>query len=75
LHRALDVSEPVQYFTIAVWESREAFAAATSTDWWRSYVSEFGFSAEPTGLPPPRQFARSSGAGVRSTEDAARQPS
>lgn len=48
LHRALDASGPFQFFTIAVWQSREAFEAATSTDWWRSYVSEFGFSASPT---------------------------
>ena len=47
LHRVLDRSAPFQYFTIAVWKSREEFAAATSTEWWRSYVSNFGFSSEP----------------------------
>ena len=50
LHRNLDPSAPFQYFTIAVWESAEAFAAATSTTWWQQFVAEFGFSSEVGGF-------------------------
>jgi hypothetical protein len=37
---------------MAVWETAEHFAAATSTAWWREYVSRFrsaipGFAASP----------------------------
>lgn len=50
LHRNSDLTAPFQYFTIAGWESPETFRAAISTDWWREYVADFGFSSEPTGF-------------------------
>lgn len=50
LHRAEQPDGPFQFFTVAVWESKEAFAAATSSDWWRRYVEDFGFSASPDGF-------------------------
>ena len=47
LHRSLDPNSAYQYFTIAVWESAEQFLAATSSDWWREFVTRFGFGDAP----------------------------
>lgn len=47
LHRSLNPQSPYQFFTVAKWESAEHFAGATNTDWWRQYVSEFGFGDGP----------------------------
>ncbi len=43
LHRSLDRKARFQYFTVAVWESAEHFYQAMGSDWWREYVTEFGF--------------------------------
>ncbi len=64
LHRAVRPGAPFRYFTIAVWESREAFATATSTSWWRSYVADFGISDERSGFgvtPTVSDVVRSGG--------------
>ena len=64
LHRVLDAGTAFQYFTVAVWKSREELTAATSTEWWRSYVSDFGFSPEPDGfgaVPSVCEVARQGG--------------
>ena len=45
LHKATSEGDQLRYFTIAVWESREHFATATASEWWRNFSREFGFSS------------------------------
>src|SRR5262245_19665875 len=52
LHHAASAHAPREFYTVAVWETAEHFAAATSADWWRDYVRRFregvpGFAASP----------------------------
>ena len=51
LHRSLDQNPRFQHVTVAVWESADHFYRAIGSDWWREYVSEFGFG------PGPEDFA------------------
>jgi len=50
LHRNMAANGLYQYYTVACWESQSAFQAATSTDWWKTYVQEFGFRDPESGL-------------------------
>ena len=50
LHRSMGPQSRFQFFTVAVWESAEQFARATSTPWWRDYVAGFGFGDDPADL-------------------------
>ena len=50
LHRSLDSNGTHQFFTVAVWQTREDFDRAVATPWWKSYVGDFGFSDEPDGF-------------------------
>jgi heme-degrading monooxygenase HmoA len=52
LHHAVSTAAPFDFYTVAVWETPDDFTAATSTDWWRAYVTRFraaipGFAASP----------------------------
>ena len=50
LHRSVTDGSRFQYFTVARWESREAFSRATASAWWIQYVRDFGFSDEAGGF-------------------------
>lgn len=39
-----------QFYTVACWDSEEAFKAATSSEWWSEFAKEFGFGNPLTGL-------------------------
>lgn len=39
-----------QYYTVACWDSEEAFRTATSSEWWSDFTREFGFGNEVFGL-------------------------
>ena len=43
LHRSVTPGSRFSFFTVAEWESIERFQAATSSEWWREYVTRFGF--------------------------------
>jgi heme-degrading monooxygenase HmoA len=52
LHRTVSANAPCDFYTVAVWETADRFAAATSTDWWRDYVRRFR-SVVPGFAPSP----------------------
>ena len=45
LHRSLNRYYRYQYFTVAVWETTGHLMRATATEWWRSFVGDFGFGS------------------------------
>ncbi|MCG8591612.1 MAG: antibiotic biosynthesis monooxygenase [Proteobacteria bacterium] len=50
LHESVQTSDRLTFFTIAVWESANAFRNAVSSTWWQSFVDEFGFGDDPDGF-------------------------
>ena len=58
LHESVGGTGALTFFTIAVWESEAAFRAATSTDWWASYVRDFGFGDDAASFRASPRLCR-----------------
>lgn len=48
LHRAVSVDAPYRWVNVAIWDSEEAFRAATTTDEFRQVVTQAGWERFPS---------------------------